>query len=165
VKIARVALAVLVALTGASSVTGLAYTSTRTEPTGVAVGTAAPPAAPTATTPSPRGAPAPSTTATPTPTRTPTAEAEPARRTPPSRTSRNNAERNWSCDAMPGGTTVCEGDVPESVGPYLTPKQWKAREVERERRAESEAALEACTEQTGMTRAECIADAEAGNAS
>jgi hypothetical protein len=53
-----------------------------------------------------------------------------------------------------------EGDVPASVGRYRSPKQ----EIDREAKAVSEAALRACTQQTGMTRAECIADAAAGNA-
>lgn len=59
------------------------------------------------------------------------------------------------------GVPVCEGDVPASVGGYRTPGE----ELERRRTAESDAALRACVEQTGMTRDECIADAAAGNAS
>lgn len=59
------------------------------------------------------------------------------------------------------GVPVCEGRVPASVGKYRTPRQ----EIDRQRRAESDAALRACMEQTGMTRDECIADAAAGNAS
>ena len=57
-----------------------------------------------------------------------------------------------------------QGDVPASVGDYRTPRE----EIERQNdeMAEiGEAALRDCQDQTGMTRAECIADAAAGNAS
>jgi hypothetical protein len=67
----------------------------------------------------------------------------------------------FSCDLAPDGVPVCEGDVPASVGDHRTPRE----EIERQRTAESDDALRACVEQTGMTRDECIADAAAGNAS
>jgi hypothetical protein len=101
------------------------------------------------------------TVATPAPTTTPAA---PARREPAPTTAarpRNNAERDWACDQADDGVPVCEGNVPDSVGEYRTPKQ----EIARQGRAESDAALTACMEQTGMTREQCIADAAAGNAS
>jgi len=66
-----------------------------------------------------------------------------------------------SRDLASDGVPVCEGKVPASVGRYRTPQQ----EIERQRNAESGAALRACMTRTGMTRDECIADAKAGNAS
>ncbi|GAA2571771.1 hypothetical protein GCM10010210_54290 [Pseudonocardia hydrocarbonoxydans] len=104
--------------------------------------------------------PVPSTTAPPSSPGAvprPTATSSP---TPP-RQPRNNSEREFSCDMASDGVPVCEGDVPASVGEYRTPSE----EIERQSTAESEAALQACMEQTGMTRDECIADAAAGNAS
>lgn len=85
----------------------------------------------------------------------------PARTTTKPREPLNNSQQSFSCDLASDGVPVCEGKVPASVGKYRTPQQ----EIERQRNAESEAALRACVSQTGMTREECIADAKAGNAS
>jgi hypothetical protein len=123
-----------------------------------------PPAVPTTTvTAAPTTTLAAPTATVATPTTT-TAPAAPTRRKPTPTTAarpRNNAERDWSCDQADDGVPVCEGNVPDSVGKYRTPKQ----EMARQGRAESNSALKACMEQTGMTREQCIADAAAGNAS
>jgi hypothetical protein len=37
-----------------------------------------------------------------------------------------NSERDWSCTFAPDGTQVCEGDVPPSVGEYVTPEEYDA---------------------------------------
>lgn len=86
------------------------------------------------------------------PPRSSTARPRPPRTDPPPA---------FSCDLALDGVPVCEGDVPASVGEHRTPRQ----ESERQRTAESDDALRACVEQTGMTRDECIADAATGNAS
>lgn len=36
----------------------------------------------------------------------------------------NNSERSFSCTSPEEGVTVCEGDVPASVGDYLTPREY-----------------------------------------
>lgn len=116
-----------------------------------------------ATEAAPVTAPPASATAPPVATTSPAAAPTQRPSSPPAKPRRttDNSQRDYSCDMASDGVPVCEGRVPASVGKYRTPRQ----EIDRQRRAESDAALRACMEQTGMTRDECIADAAAGNAS
>ena len=96
-------------------------------------------AAPVPATPTPKKV-TPTTTKKPVPKKTTTKVTKKSATRPP----RNNSERDWACDQGDGGIVICEGNVPASVGKYMTPAQyrtWQRRQAERNFAPEAEAAL------------------------